>query len=139
MGPGWAYGVRPSPDRETTAAVIGTVQSGERLHRPTDELHNPLRERCCRCAASHARHHGCDPSSRYHHLENRKSAQSPLPGAHRRGCSYPDASNYDAAAVSDDGSCTFDIANPCPADLNGDGSITTGDLLIFLGAFGTIC
>ena len=43
------------------------------------------------------------------------------------------------AALSDDGSCTFDIANPCPADLNGDGSITTGDLLIFLGAFGTIC
>jgi hypothetical protein len=51
----------------------------------------------------------------------------------------PDAANYDAAAISDDGSCTFDIANPCPADLNGDGSITTGDLLIFLGAFGTIC
>jgi hypothetical protein len=55
------------------------------------------------------------------------------------GCTYPDASNYDGAAISDDGSCTFDIANPCPADLNGDGSITTGDLLIFLGAFGTIC
>jgi len=55
------------------------------------------------------------------------------------GCTYPDASNYDGAAISDDGTCTFDIANPCPADLNGDGSITTGDLLIFLGAFGTIC
>ena len=55
------------------------------------------------------------------------------------GCTYPDAANYNDAALSDDGSCTFDIANPCPADLNGDGSITTGDLLIFLGAFGTIC
>jgi len=55
------------------------------------------------------------------------------------GCTYPDASNYDATSISDDGSCTFDIANPCPADLNNDGSITTGDLLIFLGAFGTIC
>jgi hypothetical protein len=55
------------------------------------------------------------------------------------GCTYPDATNYDATAVTDDGSCTFEIANPCPADLNGDGSITTGDLLIFLGAFGTIC
>ncbi|MBM71446.1 MAG: hypothetical protein CL847_01505, partial [Crocinitomicaceae bacterium] len=55
------------------------------------------------------------------------------------GCTYPDASNYDEAAVSDNGTCEFDIANPCPADLNGDGSITTGDLLIFLGAFGTIC
>jgi len=55
------------------------------------------------------------------------------------GCTYPDATNYDGTAITDDGSCTFEIANPCPADLNGDGSITTGDLLIFLGAFGTIC
>jgi len=55
------------------------------------------------------------------------------------GCTYPDATNYDGTALTDDGSCTFEIANPCPADLNGDGSITTGDLLIFLGAFGTIC
>ncbi|MBM55703.1 MAG: hypothetical protein CMB32_03995 [Euryarchaeota archaeon] len=55
------------------------------------------------------------------------------------GCTYPDATNYDETAVSDNGTCEFDIANPCPADLNGDGSITTGDLLIFLGAFGTIC
>jgi len=55
------------------------------------------------------------------------------------GCTYADASNYDETAVADNGTCVFDIANPCPADLNGDGSITTGDLLIFLGAFGTIC
>ena len=55
------------------------------------------------------------------------------------GCTYPDASNYDETAIADNGTCEFDIANPCPADLNGDGSITTGDLLIFLGAFGTIC
>lgn len=55
------------------------------------------------------------------------------------GCTYPDASNYDEGAITDNGTCEFEIANPCPADLNGDGSITTGDLLIFLGAFGTIC
>jgi len=55
------------------------------------------------------------------------------------GCTYPDATNYDGTAISDDGSCTFEIANPCPADLNGDGSVTTGDLLEFLGAFGTVC
>ena len=55
------------------------------------------------------------------------------------GCTYPDASNYDETAIADNGTCEFEIANPCPADLNGDGSITTGDLLIFLGAFGTIC
>jgi len=55
------------------------------------------------------------------------------------GCTYPDASNYLDTATNDDGSCTFDIANPCPTDLNGDGQTTTSDLLIFLGAFGTDC
>ena len=55
------------------------------------------------------------------------------------GCTYPDASNYDETATNDDGGCTFDIANPCPTDLNGDGTTTTSDLLIFLGAFGTEC
>ena len=55
------------------------------------------------------------------------------------GCTYADASNYDSAAGNDDGSCEFDLSNPCPADLNEDGSVTTADLLQFLGAFGTIC
>jgi len=55
------------------------------------------------------------------------------------GCTYPDADNYDQAAVTDDGSCSFNIANPCPADLNGDGSVSTADLLEFLTSFGQIC
>lgn len=55
------------------------------------------------------------------------------------GCTYPSAENYDETAVTDDGSCSFDIANPCPADLNGDGSVSTADLLEFLTAFGQIC
>lgn len=55
------------------------------------------------------------------------------------GCTYQDATNYDETAGVDDGSCTFDIANPCPADLNGDGSVSTADLLQFLTAFGQIC
>ena len=55
------------------------------------------------------------------------------------GCTYGDASNYDETATNDDGSCLFDIANPCPTDLNGDGGTTTADLLLFLGAFGTVC
>ena len=77
------------------------------------------------------------------------------------GCTYPDATNYNDLATSDDGSCVFEECDPnagyeqgyaagvesvdcpdvssCPADLNGDGTITTGDLLVFLGAFGTIC
>jgi hypothetical protein len=55
------------------------------------------------------------------------------------GCTYVDASNYEETATNDDGSCIFEIANPCPTDLNGDGQTTTSDLLIFLGAFGTDC
>ena len=77
------------------------------------------------------------------------------------GCTYEIASNYNDLATSDDGSCLFDDCDPnagydegynagvesvdcpdvssCPSDLNGDGTITTGDLLVFLGAFGTIC
>ncbi len=70
------------------------------------------------------------------------------------GCTYPNADNYAAqgiddngneipgweeALVLDDGSCTFTTANPCPADLNGDGSVSTADLLEFLTAFGSSC
>ena len=56
------------------------------------------------------------------------------------GCTYDAADNYDMAANVDDGSCTgFGVANDCPEDLNGDGSIGTSDILQLLGAFGTTC
>ena len=55
------------------------------------------------------------------------------------GCTYPNADNFTAGATQDDGSCEFTIANPCPTDLNGDGSTTTADLLVFLVDFGGTC
>ncbi|MBI1265938.1 MAG: hypothetical protein GC193_00765 [Cryomorphaceae bacterium] len=55
------------------------------------------------------------------------------------GCTYSDADNYNAAANVDDGSCMFTTGSDCPEDLNGDGIINAGDLLQFLGAFGTAC
>jgi hypothetical protein len=55
------------------------------------------------------------------------------------GCTYSEAANYDATAGNDDGSCEFDLSNPCPSDINEDGSVTTADLLVFLGAFGSVC
>ncbi len=55
------------------------------------------------------------------------------------GCTYEGATNFNALASADDGSCLFDLSNPCPADLTEDGSVTTADLLVFLGAFGSIC
>ena len=55
------------------------------------------------------------------------------------GCTYEGAPQYDPTATADDGSCTFTFANPCPADLNEDGSVSTADLLEFLTAFGQVC
>ena len=55
------------------------------------------------------------------------------------GCTYPGADNFTAGATQDDGSCQFTMANPCPTDLNGDGSTTTADLLVFLVDFGNEC
>lgn len=54
------------------------------------------------------------------------------------GCTYADASNYDAAATVDDGTCLFP-EDLCPADLNDDGEVSTPDLLFVLGEYGTLC
>ena len=56
------------------------------------------------------------------------------------GCMYSDATNFDADANWDDGSCLFgDCVDACPEDINQDGIVTTEDLLQFLGAFGQEC
>jgi poly(3-hydroxybutyrate) depolymerase len=55
------------------------------------------------------------------------------------GCTYSSASNYDAAANTDDGSCVWSNAASCPADLDSNGSVGVGDLMIFIGNFGVIC
>ena len=53
------------------------------------------------------------------------------------GCTYAWSSNYDPEALYDDGSCIEDLVeDPCQADLNEDGSVSTADLLQFLTAFG---
>lgn len=51
------------------------------------------------------------------------------------GCTYPAALNYDALAGDDDGSCEF----ACFGDSNGDGLISTTDLLDFLSVLGDNC
>ena len=74
------------------------------------------------------------------------------------GCSNSDAVNYNESATIDDGSCLFDqsyvdstfdagvasvdcsdVEDDCPADLDGDGVVTTSDLLDFLSSFGLTC
>ena len=56
------------------------------------------------------------------------------------GCTYPTAQNYQPEATIDDQSCLFPTEDEgaCP-DLDGDASVATSDLLIFLAAFGLIC
>ena len=56
------------------------------------------------------------------------------------GCTYLDAVNYELLATADDGSCLFDdVPSDCPSDIDGDGTVTTQDLLSFLSFFGEIC
>jgi hypothetical protein len=45
-------------------------------------------------------------------------------------------------ATIDDNSCAFEggsVTSGCPSDLNGDGTVSTADLLEFLISFGQIC
>lgn len=53
------------------------------------------------------------------------------------GCTIALATNYDPAAINDDGTCNFDPA--CPGDLNEDGVVGASDLLILLSGFGIPC
>lgn len=55
------------------------------------------------------------------------------------GCTYASAPNYDETALFDDQSCELSGVNPCPTDLNGDGTTSVSDLLMLLGAFSTNC
>lgn len=56
------------------------------------------------------------------------------------GCPYDAATNYNPQANVDDLSCEFEpVDNSCPADLDGDGSVTTTVLLSFLASFGANC
>jgi|GEM_PF-2542080 len=53
------------------------------------------------------------------------------------GCMDNTAWNFDADAnVNDPEDCFY---GTCPGDFNGDGNINSGDLLVFLGVFGTSC
>ena len=56
------------------------------------------------------------------------------------GCTFPDSPNYDPNAQIDDGSCDPVVGgNVCQGDLNGDGAISTLDLLDFLSVYGEAC
>jgi len=56
------------------------------------------------------------------------------------GCTYPDALNFNPEATTDDGSCEFTSGSDgCSTDVNGDGIVNVGDLLLLLGDFGVIC
>lgn len=56
------------------------------------------------------------------------------------GCTNPEALNYQMFATVDDGSCdNSNCQSSCPADLDGDGTTGTPDLLQFLASFGFVC
>jgi hypothetical protein len=52
------------------------------------------------------------------------------------GCTNEEALNYTALATDDDSSCVFET---CPSDLDGDGSVSIGDVLELLTDYGMNC
>jgi len=60
-----------------------------------------------------------------------------------QGCTYSEATNYDAGSTVDDGSCEFDleevVVTTCDGDADGDGQVGILDLLDVLDSFGTYC
>jgi hypothetical protein len=56
-----------------------------------------------------------------------------------QGCTYPEATNYNVDASIDDGTCIIEAVSTCPADLDSDGLVGVSDLVIFIGAYGTVC
>jgi hypothetical protein len=56
------------------------------------------------------------------------------------GCMDPEANNFQIFALSEDGSCEYEACTTaCPGDVDGDGSVGTGDLLSLLSSFGLVC
>ncbi|PCJ82249.1 MAG: hypothetical protein COA49_01760 [Bacteroidetes bacterium] len=55
------------------------------------------------------------------------------------GCMYSNATNYNASANDDDGSCIFPVTSTCLGDVDGDNLAGTSDLLMLLAGFGSIC
>ena len=55
------------------------------------------------------------------------------------GCTYTLAMNFDPVALMDDGSCIFPPLETCTGDVDGDGSVSVGDVLGLLASFGSIC
>ena len=53
------------------------------------------------------------------------------------GCTDPEAVNYLSIATDDSGTCAY-LSTGC-ADLNFDGAVTIGDLLIMLSQFSNYC
>ena len=47
--------------------------------------------------------------------------------------------NFDPVALMDDGSCIFPPLETCTGDVDGDGSVSVGDVLGLLASFGSIC
>lgn len=79
-------------------------------------------------------------------LINKRKAKElyPVRNSNYLGCTDSTACNYNDKTTEDDGSCFYAEegfrcnGNPFE-DMNNDGYVTTGDLLIFLGAFNTEC
>ena len=55
------------------------------------------------------------------------------------GCTYAAATNYNPLATMDDGTCDLTPASDCVGDIDADGAVSLGDLLVLLSVFGDPC
>ena len=88
-----------------------------------------------------ARPRRCVPAVRIRttRASRRLPGQCAVRSRRRRGCTEPEAVNFDASAFFDDGSCQFNPGNDCPQDLTGDGFVGVSDILDLLTYFGNLC
>jgi hypothetical protein len=67
-----------------------------------------------------------------------QASSNPVPG-----CAYALALNFNEFATLDDGSCEFELApsdeGACYFDADDNGEVGSSDLLLFLGAYATVC
>ena len=82
---------------------------------------------------------GCtyEGASNYNPLATIDNNSCVFPSADVLGCTDEGALNYHPAATTDDNSCTY--PSTCDSDFNNDGEVNSGDLLVFLGSFGSSC
>ena len=147
--------------QQATVTVQGLVPVSYRFGTPAGGLGMAWESLASSCSSSGMRtltvdHHGAvnvvcfsecqacqgcaDPfAANFDPLADPNSPSSLCSGEAEAGCTYGTATNYNATAQWDDGSCAFDMTSTDCPDINGDGLVGVNDVLLLLSSFGNAC